>query len=873
MSYDLDKFFELSPDFCWIGAPDGTLDHASAALRRVLGWGAVADEAARFLDLLHPDDVAAAKAALVAIVEGPQSLEFDARLRQADGRHQPVRWMGMGDPETQRLFVRGRTIEERERLDAVMAAEGRYFRGLVEHTVDIILVTAAEGELRYLSPAFERSLGFSVEAWRDKNVADLVWPEDRESMTQVFRQSQQHPEVVQPWRARLCHADGSHRWFVGSATNRLDDPHVTGIVINAHDVTEQVENLEALQKSEALLEEAQRIGRIASFEMDLTTDTMRSSKALLDLSREGLPVSDPTQGWRQRLLESGYTEDSEKRALAAIEYSIETGDAVDLELERKAEREQWHWLYLRAAVVNDAQGTPLLLRGIVQDISERKRAERLMEIKDRAIATSINGIAIADAEGKIIYVNPAFLRMWGYEREEEAVGRSPLEFGDPERTAEIVDALQLRGVWKGEATAQRRDGSHFDTLVAANILLDAGGNISHMVGAFQDISESKRLQSQFAQAQKMESVGRLAGGVAHDFNNALTVISGYTELALAELPNTDNLNEYLTEIQQASHTAASLTEQLLAFSRKQIIAPRVLDLNETLAKMEPMLARIIGEDVQLEVILSEDLGHVRMDPGQAEQVILNLAVNARDAMPDGGKLTLEATNVSLDEAYSARHVGVQPGRYVVLAVSDDGGGMSEEVRKQIFEPFFTTKEAGKGTGLGLAMVYGAVRQNGGNVEVYSEVGRGTTFKLYWPRVDASADEVEATTFATLPRGSETLILVEDEARVRRVAKLMLERQGYTVHAFESGPAALQGLTSIDEPVHMLLTDVIMPEMNGQVLSQRVLELRPDLKVLFASGYTANVIVHHGILKDGVEFLAKPYTHAALAQRVREVLDK
>ena len=397
--------------------------------------------------------------------------------------------------------------------------------------------------------------------------------------------------------------------------------------------------------------------------------------------------------------------------------------------------------------------------------------------------------------------------------------------------------------------------------------------IQGIVANCRDVTDRKRLEGQFRQAQKMESIGRLAGGIAHDFNNLLTAIKGNLELAMMEIQPIDPRFEYLADADKAADSATSLTRQLLTFSRKQVIDPKVINLNDVLTHSRKLLARLIGEDVHLEQFADPKLAQIRFDPSQVEQILINLAVNARDAMPHGGRLALETANVYLDEEYVKSHPYVEPGPYVMLAVSDTGAGMTASVRANLFEPFFTTKEAGRGTGLGLAMVYGAVKQNGGQIEVYSELEHGTTFKIYLPAVDESPGVALESSSDLRPQGTEIIVLVEDEEHVRAIGSRMLGRLGYTVHAFSDGPSAIAAVETMVEVPHLLITDVVMPRMNGQVLTQRLLELRPSLKVLFTSGYTANVIVHHGVLREGIEFLAKPYSLEVLAQRVREVLDK
>lgn len=381
-------------------------------------------------------------------------------------------------------------------------------------------------------------------------------------------------------------------------------------------------------------------------------------------------------------------------------------------------------------------------------------------------------------------------------------------------------------------------------------------------------------EKQLVQSQKLEAVGRLAGGISHDFNNLLTVILGYTDISKRSLKEGDPLLRNLEEISKASERASSLTRQLLAFSRKQVMQPKVFDVNTVVSDLRKMLRRMIGEDVELRVSLEPELGNIKADPVQLEQVIMNLVVNARDAMPKGGKLSIETSNVYLDESYAREHVSIVPGEYVMLAISDTGCGMNEETRQQIFEPFFTTKEPGKGTGLGLSMVYGIVRQSGGNIWVYSEEGTGTTFKIYFPRVTAEAQEYKRTNgCAEVPTGSETILLVEDAALVRTLARQVLETAGYCVLEAESAEAALKVCESINGTrIDLLLTDVVMPGMSGNDMSKILLAKQPDMPVLYMSGYTDDAIVQHGVLEPGINFLQKPFSPGALAMKVREVLD-
>jgi PAS domain S-box-containing protein len=422
-----------------------------------------------------------------------------------------------------------------------------------------------------------------------------------------------------------------------------------------------------------------------------------------------------------------------------------------------------------------------------------------------------------------------------------------------------------------DLAGRRKDGTEFPVEISLSYVENVEGLFA--IAFVNDISDRKRLEAQLLQSQKMEAVGRLAGGVAHDFNNMLTVIAGYNRMILDDLSPLDPLRGCAEEVLKAADRAAALTRQLLAFSRRQIMQPCVMGVNETVERTENMLRRLIGEDVELVLALAADAGNIRADPNHIEQAIVNLALNARDAMPNGGRITVETANVHLDETYTRTHLGMQPGDFVMIAVSDNGKGMDAETRRRIFEPFFTTKAAGKGTGLGLATVYGSVKQLGGDIWVYSEPGRGTTFKLYFPRV-AEPTAVPATDSpdaAEVPR-TETIIVVEDEQAVRDLTVKMLRKLGHTVLPAANGAEAIAAAKSYSGRIGLLVTDVVMPNMSGHQVAEQLLELRPDLKVLYLSGYTDNTVVHHGVLEDGVAFLPKPFSREALAKKVRHVLE-
>jgi two-component system cell cycle sensor histidine kinase/response regulator CckA len=510
----------------------------------------------------------------------------------------------------------------------------------------------------------------------------------------------------------------------------------------------------------------------------------------------------------------------------------------------------------------------------------RKSEEKFKKLFDEAPV----GYLELDEEGRITQVNRTELAMLGYSAE-EMLGQCIWKFVLEEEAARQAVMAKLSGAMKTgrafERTYRRKDGTTLPVLIEDAVIRNSEGRVIGIHTTNQDITERKRsekelagLQEQLRQSQKMEAIGRLAGGIAHDFNNLLTVIKGYTDLSLLQLKEGDPLWGNLREIDKASERAKDLTRQLLAFGRRQILQVKVLDFNSLLLDLEKMLHRILGEDIELLTVLAEDLGRVRVDPGEIEQVIMNLAVNARDAMSSGGKLSIETENVALDGDYACAHPAVTPGHYVRLTVSDTGVGMSREVQEKAFEPFFTTKEKGKGTGLGLSTVYGIVKQSGGNVWLYSEPGKGTTFKIYLPKVEEELDPLQRVgDSGSFSGGTERVLLVEDEAPVRDLVARFLRHQGYTVLAAADGEQAIsiaaeQGKERID----LLLTDIVMPKMSGKELADRLKSLRPDLKVVFTSGYTDNAIVRHGVLEAGVNFLQKPFSMATLGRKIREVLD-
>jgi two-component system, cell cycle sensor histidine kinase and response regulator CckA len=517
--------------------------------------------------------------------------------------------------------------------------------------------------------------------------------------------------------------------------------------------------------------------------------------------------------------------------------------------------------------------------GILRDVSERSRIERDLrhsqEKYAKMIHSSPDAITLRSLpDRRYIEVSEGFTRLTGYSAE-EVIGKTPTEIGiwsDDSPHAEILENLQREGaVREVEFTFRTKSGEHrYATVSAVRLTLGAE---SYMLSTSRDITERRSLERQLLQSQKMEAIGRLAGGVAHDFNNLLGVILGQTELLQAEFEKNPSVHRRAEAIEHAGRRAAELTKQLLAFSRQQFIEPRVIDTNAIVRDMEKLLQRLIGEDVELTIHLQADAGNIKVDPSQLEQILMNLALNARDAMPNGGKLVLETACVELDDTYARQHLGAKAGDFLMLVVSDTGTGMDSQTMGRIFEPFFTTKPDGRGTGLGLSTVYGIVKQNNGYIMPYSEVGHGTTFRIYFPRVRETPElrDYKWPQGATA-KGSETILIVEDEEALRELARELLEANGYKVIEAERGENAIRLVEGSQTPIDLLLTDVVMPGMGGRQLAKRLLELRPGLHVLYMSGYTDDVINNRGVLKENTLLLPKPFTRAVLLRKVREALN-
>lgn len=517
---------------------------------------------------------------------------------------------------------------------------------------------------------------------------------------------------------------------------------------------------------------------------------------------------------------------------------------------------------------------------IYQQLQIYRMRRRLIEKEELFRLISENAadmIAVLDAQGRRLYNSPAYERVLGLSPQ-ELQQTSVLEQVHPDDRPTVEQAAkQALETGMGRTIEYRmrhKDGSWRFLESTASAAFNEKGTVERLIVVNRDVTGRRRLEEQVRQSQKMEAVGRLSGGIAHDFNNLLGVIIGYSEILQEKLADTTSLKSSVDEILKAGRRAASLTRQLLAFSRLQVLEPRVLDLNSVVSDMEKMLVRLVGEDLELNTVLDPSLGRIKADQGQLEQIVMNLIVNARDAMPHGGRLTIETSNIGIDEVFAdSRPFPVKTGLYIRLSVTDTGIGMDSATQAHIFEPFFTTKEKGKGTGLGLATVYGVVKQSGGYIDVYSELGIGTTFKIYLPRVDEPISSENSATLLDTLRGNETILLVEDEQSLRTLSRNLLELCGYTVLEAQNGAEAVEISKKHDGPIHLLLTDMVMPGMNGRTLGQVLTNYRSELRVLYMSGYTGQSFSGSGALDPGSHFLQKPFTRESLARKVREALER
>jgi two-component system cell cycle sensor histidine kinase/response regulator CckA len=779
-------------------------------------------------------------------------------------------------------------ITERQRAQEALSESEEKYRTLVEHSLQGIAIGLhTPPRLVFVNPALGKTLGYAPDeltSLSPKETEALIHPEDRIPFFKLFKDRLDGRPMPTHYGFRAICKDGSVRWLEVSTSRVLygGQPAVQATFV---DITERNRAEEALRESEERYRTILENIEDGYYETDLPGDLIFFNDSLCRMLGYS---KDEMMGMSNKQ----YTDQKNRNKLfAAFNEVYRTGQPTkgfDWQVFTKDGRTLFG--EVSVSLIKDSKGQPTGFRGIARDITERKQAEEALRTEKQRFETLLEnapfGVIMIDKEGNFKYVNSKFIELFGYDLNDIPNGKEWFRkaYPDPAFRHHVIETWindsNISEAGKNVPrifTATCKDGMK-KIIRFITVQLGTGEYLMSCedITLVQRAEEEKAsLAEQLRQSQKIEAIGRLAGGVAHDFNNLLTVIRGYSQLSLMDLKGNEKLRGNLDEIQKATQRASDLTHHLLAFSRRQIMEMKILDLNTLLKDLDKMLHRVIGEDIQLTYRLSDDIGKVRVDPGQMEQVILNLAVNARDAMPSGGKLTIETSNAELDEAYAHAHIGSKPGRYVMMSVSDTGLGMSPEVKERAFEPFFTTKEKGKGTGLGLSTCYGIVKQSGGNIWAYSELGRGTTFKVYLPRVDESPKEEKGEDKAAeIFKGTETILAVEDEIEVRKLVAEILKGQGYTVIEASDGQEAVKvSRENAGKKIHLLLTDVVMPGMSGRELAVTLGLQHPKMKVLYMSGYTDNAIVHHGVLEEGVNYIQKPFTLEALARKVREVLDQ
>lgn len=759
-----------------------------------------------------------------------------------------------------------RDISEQKRAEKEREQYFKFFQG----ASDLMVIADPNGAFLSINPACTEKLGYSEDELVARPFIDFVHPDDRQDTLDEMARQQKIGSSMNFENRYIC-KDGSYKWLSWRATFVKDE----GLTYaTARDITDLKQAEQSLRESEE---------RFRSF-FELTADMacIAASGYFLQLNEAWEKVLGYS---RQELMERPFIDfihpEDQESTRQVIEEKIAKGETViSFENRYICKDGSIAWL--------EWTSKPLPELGIefaiARDITERKRMEHEIlaasSYSRNLIETSLDPLVTISTEGKIMDVNKATETVTGISRDTLIGSDFSSYFTDPNKAREGYQQVFEEGsVMDYPLAIRHTSGKITDVLYNAAVYRDESGDIAGIFAAARDITERKnaeeereRLREQLVQAQKMESVGRLAGGIAHDFNNALQTILGNAELALMETSGQNDLRENLEAVKRAGEHSADLTRQLLAFARQQTVDPVIIDLNETVSDILGMLKRLIGENIDVVWESQAEKATIKVDPAQVSQVLANLCVNARDAIDGVGTITIQTRDVRFDEAYVHEHPGFEEGEYILLAVSDDGCGMNEEVREHIFEPFFTTRPIGEGTGLGLATVYGIIRQNDGFVNVYSEPGVGTTFKIYLP-LAAGETATKPASMPAMPQGhGETVLLVEDELTIIKVGIKMLESLGYKVIAADNPDRALEiAQTSIEE-ISLLVTDVVMPGMNGYELATRLQELKPAMRCLFMSGYTSNVITHNGVLDEGLNFMPKPFSIEELADKVRSVLD-
>jgi len=763
--------------------------------------------------------------------------------------------------------------------DSLLLSEQR-FKLAMEATKDGLWDWNIQTGEVYYSPGYAAMLGYAstqvpphVNFWKE-----LIHPEDKEITLKANMDCIENRSSHFKAEFRMKAKNKEWRWILGQGKVVKRDKNGQAIrMIGTHtDITEKKLAEDDLVRNEQDLRETQRVAHLGSWRLDLETNEVYWTEELYKMY--GFDPALPVPTYREYM--KLFTSESWKILSTSLAKIRETGMLFELELETSRKDGSHGWIWVRGEAVKNVEGKIIGLWGAAQDISSRKETQSaLKESEERFRAlhnASFGGITIHD-KGVILECNEGLSNITGYDYN-ELIGMDGLSLMSEDTRDKVIHNINSGYEKPYEAMGIRKDGTSYPLRLEARNIPYKGRMIRTV--EFRDITEQKKaeverkkLQAALIQAQKMESVGRLAGGVAHDFNNMLSIILGNIEIILEDIDSSNPLISNLEEVQKAAQRSTNLTRQLLAFARKQTISPKILNLNHIIEGMHKMLERLIGEDIDFSWHPEDSLWPVKIDPSQIDQILANLCVNARDSIKDVGKVSIETGNVCFDEEYCMDHLGFKPGEYVMITVSDNGCGMDNKILDNIFEPFFTTKERGKGTGLGLATVYGIVKQNNGFIYVYSEPEQGTTFKLYLPRnTEESKLGGQKTVQEKLQKGYETILLVEDEKSILRMTKMMLERMGYNVLATSKPNEAIHISNSSEGKIHLLMTDVVMPLMNGRDLAEKILQSCPNIKHLFMSGYTANVIAQRGILDEGINFINKPFSIKDLSIKLRDILD-
>jgi PAS domain S-box-containing protein len=765
-------------------------------------------------------------------------------------------------------------VQELEKVELERERTAKELTQLFSMSLDMICIADINtATFIKVNPAFTEVLGFSEEELLEKPFFEFIHPEDLSATMTIVEQDLQKGTSAINFENRYRCKDGSYRWLSWVSHPYLEKGVTYAI---ARDISALKYNQEELEKNQALLDATGQMAKVGGWQLDANTLELTWTKETHRIHEVPLGSKPPLK----EAINFFHPEDRQ-RMQEAIQRALDHGEPYDMEARFITARgkDLWTRTICHPEIID---GKTAKLIGTFQDITDQKKTEEALKESEERYRklhdASFGGLFIHD-QGIVLDCNQGLSDISGYTHD-ELIGMDALNTLIAPEWRETVRKNIASGFGKPyEVEGVRKDGTLYPLYIHGKNI-PYKGRIVRAV-EYRDLTEKKLadkekedLEGKLRQAQKMEAIGRLAGGVAHDFNNMLGVILGYVGMALADLDPSHPIYPDLEQIRKAGERSADLTRQLLSFARKQTVSPKVLDLNKTVAGMTRMLKRLIGEDIDLAWLPDKNAWPVKMDPSQLDQILANLCVNARDAITDVGKVTIETGNAEFDTDYCNDHPGFLPGEYVLLAVSDDGCGMEPEMLENIFEPFFTTKKSGKGTGLGLATVYGVVRQNNGFVNVYSEPGQGTTFKIYLPRHRTQEDAFpDKESSQPIERGHETILVVEDESAILKMTVKMLERLGHQVLAASTPGEAIQLAQAYSGEIDLLVTDVVMPEMNGRDLAKNILPFYPNLHCLFMSGYTANVIAHHGVLDKGVNFIPKPFSEESLGAKVREALNE